>query len=94
MKAQLLLRESVVLAESAFTELRIWRVPQQVRGSQHDLKYALANMANRVCVLRSDNEVGKGNHRHIGDIEAPYEYTTPKNLLADFWGDVDGWRSP
>lgn len=45
------------------------------------------------CVLRYDNETGKGDHKHIGKDEIHYEFTTPKALLDDFWNDVDTWRS-
>lgn len=44
------------------------------------------------CVLRYDNEAGKGDHKHIGEDEMPYEFITPKSLLADFWDDVNNWR--
>jgi len=40
------------------------------------------------CVLRYDNEAGKGDHRHVKDVEEPYEFTDPESLLADFWRDV------
>ena len=42
MKAERLLHERHQLSDQAFVELRIWRVPQRVTGSAHDLKYALA----------------------------------------------------
>jgi hypothetical protein len=45
-----------------------------------------------VCVLRYDNEAGKGDHRHVGGVEAEYRFTSPEELLADFWRDVDQWR--
>jgi hypothetical protein len=45
-----------------------------------------------VCVLRYDNEAGKGDHKHLGGEEASYAFTTPAQLLADFWNDVDHWR--
>lgn len=92
MRAELLLRERVVLAPDAFAELRIWRVPSPVRGSVHDYKYALAFVVRGTCVLRYDNEVGKGDHRHVGDREEPYAFTTPARLLEDFWKDVDAWQ--
>jgi hypothetical protein len=44
------------------------------------------------CVLRYDNESGKGDHKHVGQDENPYSFTTPKALLDDFWNDVDRWR--
>ena len=60
-------------------------------GSSHDLKYALAYVVAGVCVLRYDNEAGKGD-RHVGGFETAYTFTTPAKLLADFWNDVDQWR--
>lgn len=92
MKAELLLRERVVLAPDAFAELRIWRVPSPLRGSTHDYKYALAFVVRGSCVLRYDNEAGKGDHRHVGDREEPYAFANPERLLEDFWKEVDRWQ--
>ncbi len=92
MRAERLLNERHQLSETAFVEIRIWRVPQPVVGSRHDLKYALALVVSGVCVLRYDNEAGKGDHRHIDDRETDYMFTTPAQLLADFWQEVDRWR--
>lgn len=92
MKADLLLDERHQLAEEAFAELRIWRVPNPVRGSAHDFKYALAFVVQAKCVLRYDNEAGKGDHRHFGDGENAYGFITIDRLLADFWVDVDEWK--
>jgi len=47
---------------------------------------------NGSCVLRYDNEVDKGDHKHLGEHEIPYIITTPQALLNDFWKDVDNWR--
>jgi hypothetical protein len=92
MKAELLLNERCQIMIDSFVELRIWRVAQPARGSPHDLKYALAYVVAGVCVLRYDNEAGRGDHRHVGDIETTDSFTTPAKLLADFWIDVDQWR--
>ena len=92
MKAEALLNERHQLAANAFVELRVWRVPQPVPGSDHDFKYALAYVFAGACVLRYDNEAGKGDHRHLNAIEMPYGFTTPARLLKDFWNDVDQWR--
>jgi hypothetical protein len=46
----------------------------------------------RECVLRHDNETGKGDHRHVGDVERAYPFSSDEQLLADFWKDVDAWR--
>ena len=95
MKAELLLRERIaIIPERSFAELVVWSVPAPVRMSIHSFKYRLALVVDGVCVLRYDNEAGKGDHKHIGGLEIPYRFTSPETLLADFWADVEPWRRP
>jgi hypothetical protein len=93
MNAELLLNERHVISEDAFVEMVVWRLPSPVRGSRHGFKYRLALVAKGRCVLRYDNEHGKGDHKHVGKEEIPYIFTTPQALLDDFWNDVDNWRT-
>jgi Family of unknown function (DUF6516) len=93
MRAELLLRERIPVSEDAFAELVISRLPRQLPGSTHSFKYRLAFVVNGVCVIRYDNEAGKGDHRHIGTEETGYAFTTVDQLLADFWADIDAWES-
>ena len=92
MKAEPLIDERHVLAEDAFVEIVVWRVPRAAKASAHPFKYRLALVEEGVCVLRYDNEAGKGDHRHTGRREERYRFTTPEALLADFWADVDARR--
>lgn len=89
MSAELLLDERHVLSESAFVELVVWRVPAPVHGSQHEFRYRLALVVEGDCVLRYDNEAGKGDHRHVRDKEHEYRFKNAEQLLADFWKDVE-----
>jgi hypothetical protein len=93
MKAEPLLHERRVLDEDAFVEMVVWKLPSPVPRSQHSFKYRLALVVQGVCVLRYDNEAGKGDHRHVGEEQSPYSFSTPRQLLADFWKAVDDWRS-
>lgn len=93
MKATLLLKDRVIVDRNSFASLLVWRLPQPLKGSTHLYKYGLAYVVRSVCVLRYDNEHGKGDHRHVSDIETPYAFTTPEQLMADFWSDVDRWRA-
>lgn len=93
MKAAPVINERHVIDRRSFAEIVIWRVPKPVRGSAHPFKYRLAFVVDGVCVLRFDNEAGKGGHRHIGDREELYDFTTPEALLADFWRAIDEWRA-
>ena len=92
MAAQLLLRERFDLSETEFVEMVAWRVDPPVRASAHVYKYRLAFMSEGRCVLRYDNEAGKGDHRHVGKRELPYEFVDLATLQSDFWGDVEAWR--
>ena len=92
MDAELLIDERHVLAENAFVEIVVWRLPRAARGSAHRFKYRLALVENGVCVLRYDNEAGKGDHRHEGDDEQRYRFTSPEALLAAFWSEVEARR--
>jgi hypothetical protein len=91
MRARLLFDRRVAVSEAAFAELVLWELPQPVRGSAHGYKYRLALVAHGVCVLRYDNEAGKGDHVHIGDRERSYSFVDPDRLVADFFADVRGW---
>jgi hypothetical protein len=92
MKAVQLIRTRIVYAEAAFAELVLWQVAKPVEGSRHGFKYRLAYVVYGECVVRYDNEVGKGDHRHFGGIERAYKFTTPEQLVADFQRDIARWN--
>ena len=98
MKATPLVRRRVVVAADAFVEVVVWRVPERVPFSRHVYKYRLAYVVGGRCVVRYDNERGKGDHRHFGEREESYEFSTPDRLMADFATDIERWnhenRSP
>jgi hypothetical protein len=91
MPAELLIDERHVRAADTFVEIVVWRVPRPLRGSVHRFKYRLALVHDGICVLRYDNEAGKGDHRHIGSREERYVFSDPETLIAEFWRDVEAW---
>ena len=92
MKAVELLRTRIAYSASAFAELALWQVPKPVAGSRHRFKYRLVYVVGGVCVLRYDNEGGKGDHRHVEGKESSYVFTTPDQLIADFQRDIARWN--
>ena len=92
MKAVELLRARIAYSEWSFAELVLWRLPKPLEGSLHGFKYSLAYIVRGECVLRYDNEVGKGDHRHFGGKESAYLFTTPEQLIADFQNDIARWN--
>jgi hypothetical protein len=92
MKAAELVRTRVAYSETAFAELVLWRVPAPLAGSSHEFKYRLAYVVEGVCVVRYDNEAGKGDHRHVSGKESTYSFTSPDKLIADFERDIARWN--
>lgn len=89
MPAVELMNRRIQIADNAFASIRILGVEPAILGSQHQYKYSLAYIVDGVCVMRYDNERGKGDHKHIGDQEYPVTFTTIDNLIASFKTDID-----
>jgi Family of unknown function (DUF6516) len=92
MKADLLMRERLILSRRAFVEIVIWKLSKPLPDSAHLFKYRLAYIANQRCVLRFDNEAGKGDHKHLNETEVPYLFRNLDTLQADFWTEVNKRR--
>ena len=92
MKAVELVRRRITFSETSFAELVLWQVPKPMAGSTHEFKYRLAYVVDGVCVVRYDNEVGKGDHRHFDGKESAYTFETPDKLIAAFQRDIARWN--
>jgi len=90
-KAVLIQKSRAYVRDGAFIEILIWRVPEPVEGSRHLHKYSLALVHDSTCVLRFDNEAGKGDHWHLGTRELPYVFSSMDALMDDFLAAVKGW---
>lgn len=88
LKATLLTRNRIAYSEAAFAEVVVWQVPRPMAGSEHAYKYRLALVVGGVCVLRYDNESGKGDHRHTPEREVRYRFTSLDTLFSDFERDA------
>ncbi|EOF5818189.1 DUF6516 family protein [Salmonella enterica] len=63
-----------------------------IPGSQYGYKYSMAYVVDGICVLRYDNERGKGDYKHIGETEIKTEFTTIDALVNAFFDDVEAHR--
>ena len=72
-------------------EIVVWLLPEAVPPSTHSYKYRLYFGRDGVCRIRYDNERGKGDHKHLGEIEEDYTFESLEKLLADFRSDVENW---
>ncbi|WP_079212879.1 toxin-antitoxin system TumE family protein [Brucella pituitosa] len=89
MEAILLEKSRTVVSETVFYEVVLWHLPEPVPGSRHFFKYRLALIVNGECVLRYDNERGKGDHRHIGEREEPIDFIDLGTLFDAFQADME-----
>lgn len=89
MKARPITRRKELREDGSIVEIAIWQLPEPLPPCTHCYKYRLAYVVDGVCVLRYDNERGKGDHRHAGDDETPYRFIDLERLLADFRLDME-----
>lgn len=89
MKATELLRRRISYSEFSFAEVVLWQLPSPLPGSAHSYKYRLAYVVDGVCVLRYDNESGKGDHRHYRHKETRYVFESVEQLLHAFQTDIE-----
>jgi hypothetical protein len=89
MKAELLHSFKRTFTDGALVEMKVWRVPAPVPGSNHPYRYRLFYGYPGQRVVGYDNERGKGDHRHIEGHEEPYVFVSVERLLEDFIRDVE-----
>ena len=71
-------------------EVVIWHLSEPLPGSSHPYKYHLyCGQSAGSCLVRYDNERGKGDHRHVGDNEEIYSFSTLLKLIEDFETDIE-----
>jgi hypothetical protein len=79
----------ILYPDGAIREMVLWQLPRPTKDRPHGLKYRLYyGLADGTCVVRYDNETGKGDHRHKGDREESYDFTDVETLVADFLADI------
>ena len=97
MKAQLLFRDKYIYRDGAIREMMIWQLPEPNTERPHALKYRLYYGQSGQCLVRYDNERGKGDHRHYADnqgslCEEDYTWVSVQQLVADFRADIERIR--
>ena len=92
MDAQQITRRKEVREDGSIVEVVIWKLITPVQPCEHLYKYRLAYVVDGVCIVRYDNEAGKGDHRHVGDDETAYTFAGLGQLLADFAKDMENGK--
>jgi hypothetical protein len=93
MKAKLIYREKFIYADGAIREMVLWQLPRKTTEKSYGLKYRLYyGLSDGTCIVRYDNEAGKGDHRHSGGQEKPYKFKNVETLVGDFLEDIEKAR--
>lgn len=90
--AALLANAKEVRDDGSIVEIVIWELPAPLSPCLHRYKYRLYYGVPGECRVRYDNERGKGDHRHFGEQEGRYVFSSMEQLLDDFRSDVERWR--
>ena len=93
MKAILVFREKMKLADGGIVEMVIWKLPESNEERPHGLKYSLFYGISGRRIVGYDNELGKGDHKYINDQEYPYQFESVERLITDFMSDVEVQRA-
>jgi len=92
-RAKLFYRSKLIYPDDAIREMVIWQLPRKSKERPHALKYCLYYGDSKGnCLVRYDNETGKGDHRHFQGREEPYYFKSVEKLIADFQNDIDKFR--
>ncbi len=93
-KAVLLFSEKRFYEDGAILQMKLWVLPdaRRVPGSLHALKYSLYYGRPGQRIVAYDNESGKGDHVHRGNVETPYRFVSVEQLMADFLAEVRALR--
>ena len=80
-------------ADGTIRKMVLWQLSEKTAKIPHGLKYRLYyGLADGTCIVRYDNETGKGDHRHKREQEEPYQFKDVETLVADFLKDIEKAR--
>jgi Family of unknown function (DUF6516) len=89
-RATLVIDRKITLEDGSIVQAVVWELPIPLKGSPHRYKYRLYHGNQGECLVRFDNEQGKGDHIHIrGAEEAPYAFQDIPTLLNDFRSEIE-----
>lgn len=93
MKAVRIFYDKAVLPDGAIVQMTIWQLPDATQERLHGLKYSLFYGDDEGRIVGYDNESGKGDHKHIRDVQTRYKFISVETMVADFLADVERIRN-
>ena len=91
MKAALIRHDKVTDELGNTVEIKLWKIPPTPDKPQ-GYKYSLVYIVAGERAIGYDNSEQKGDHRHYGSREEPYDFSTLRQLADDFLDDVERFK--
>jgi len=91
MEATLIRHDKVTDELGNTLEIKLWKVPPSP-DKPKGYKYSLVYIVEGNRVIGYDNSERKGDHRHYGNREEPYNFKTLRQLADDFLCDVEQFK--
>jgi hypothetical protein len=88
MSAERVFYDKTLFPDGLIVEMVIWKLPKPTKDRPHGFKYRLFYGRDGLRIVGYDNERGKGDHKHISEVEVPYKFVTVEKLVADFLADI------
>lgn len=88
MQAIRIIDSKQVWPDGTIVQMVVWQLPQPSRERPHGFKYRLYCGRRGTCLVRYDNETGKGDHKHLGERELGYRFESLSRLIQDFRADI------
>jgi hypothetical protein len=88
-RAALVIDRKMTFEDGSIVQAIVWELPIPLKGSPHRYKYRLYFGRQGECLVRFDNEQGKGDHKHVMGVEVPYTFRDIPTLLKDFRNEIE-----
>ena len=84
----MILHDKVLFKSGVVVETKVWQITDDDRYPD-GLKYSLFAVYEGQTLVGYDSHLPKGHHRHIGEKEEPYRFTSLETLRNDFKADLE-----
>jgi hypothetical protein len=94
MEATIFIRSQEKRPDGSTVSIIIWQLPHPTKDRPHGYKYRLNySLKDGTLIVRYDNKIGKGDHKHIGTDQMPYSFVNVDKLVDDFLADIRNAQS-
>ncbi len=91
-RARLIRHVKVIDGLGNIVEAKMWQLASPTSDKPHGYKYSLVYISKGERVIGYDNAHRKGDHKHFRNSLEPYAFKTLKQLVRDFYDDIEKFK--